>query len=189
MSKDVLTDVLVRREHGWMLHGRRIWYSMHYVQRARPGWGAAVLAHSLGVMARQEELVAWHGLQDRHTPSRGRRPVVERRARDSLADGQSHGMYLANLIMRLWLRPGLSAHAGKVGQHLACREARRVSAVSGDFGVSPSIVIYYINDPGLCSKQGGKRQPCAVSYCVQTGGRTSLRLLGVTGMRRCSRYD
>jgi hypothetical protein len=28
--------------------------------------GAAVLAHSLVVMARQEELVAWHSLQDRH---------------------------------------------------------------------------------------------------------------------------
>jgi hypothetical protein len=28
--------------------------------------GAAVLAHSLGIMARQEELVAWRGLQDRH---------------------------------------------------------------------------------------------------------------------------
>jgi hypothetical protein len=28
--------------------------------------GAAVLALSLGVMARQEELVSWHGLQDRH---------------------------------------------------------------------------------------------------------------------------
>jgi hypothetical protein len=114
--------------------------------------GAAVPAHSFGVMARHEELVAWRGLQDRHTPSRGRRPVVERRARDSSADGQSHGMYLANLIIRLWLRPGRSAHAGKVGQHFACREARRVSAVSGDLGVSPSIVIYHINDPGLSSK-------------------------------------
>jgi hypothetical protein len=28
--------------------------------------GAAVLAHSLGVMARQEELVACRGLQNRH---------------------------------------------------------------------------------------------------------------------------
>jgi hypothetical protein len=28
--------------------------------------GAAVLPHLLGVMARQEELVAWRGLQDRH---------------------------------------------------------------------------------------------------------------------------
>jgi hypothetical protein len=61
-------------------------------------------------------------------------------------------MYLANLIVRLWLRTGRSAHASKVGQHLACREARRVSAVSGDLGVSPSIMIYYINDPGLSSK-------------------------------------
>jgi hypothetical protein len=33
--------------------------------------GAAVLAHSLGVMARQEELVAWHGLQDRHLSHAG----------------------------------------------------------------------------------------------------------------------
>jgi hypothetical protein len=78
--------------------------------------------------------------------------VEERRARDSLADCQSHGMYLANLIVRLWMRTGRSAHASKAGQHLACREARRVSAVSGDLGVSPSIVIYYVNDPGLSSK-------------------------------------
>jgi hypothetical protein len=28
--------------------------------------GAAVLAHSLGVMARHGELVAWRGLQDQH---------------------------------------------------------------------------------------------------------------------------
>jgi hypothetical protein len=42
--------------------------------------------------------------------------VEERRARDSLADCQSHGMYLANLIVRLWLRTGRSAHASKVGQ-------------------------------------------------------------------------
>jgi hypothetical protein len=28
--------------------------------------GAAVLAHSLGLMAREEELVAWRGLQDPH---------------------------------------------------------------------------------------------------------------------------
>jgi hypothetical protein len=33
--------------------------------------GAAVLAYSLGVMARQEELVAWHGLQDRHLSHAG----------------------------------------------------------------------------------------------------------------------
>jgi hypothetical protein len=33
--------------------------------------GAAVLAHSLGVMARQEELVARHGLQDRHLSHAG----------------------------------------------------------------------------------------------------------------------
>jgi hypothetical protein len=32
---------------------------------------AAVLAHSLGVMARQEELVAWRGLQDRHLSHAG----------------------------------------------------------------------------------------------------------------------
>jgi hypothetical protein len=61
-------------------------------------------------------------------------------------------MYLAKLIVRLWLKTGSSAHASKVGQHLAGREAHRVSAVSGDLGVSPSIVIYYINDPGLSSK-------------------------------------
>jgi hypothetical protein len=61
-------------------------------------------------------------------------------------------MYLANLIVRLWLRTGRSPHASKVGLHLACLTARRVSAVSGDLGVTPSIVIYYINDPGLSSK-------------------------------------
>jgi hypothetical protein len=61
-------------------------------------------------------------------------------------------MYLANFIVMLWLRTGLSAHASKVGQHLACREAHRVRAVSRDLGVSPSIVIYCINDPGLSSK-------------------------------------
>jgi hypothetical protein len=33
--------------------------------------GAAVLAHSLGVMARLKELVAWHGLQDRHLSHAG----------------------------------------------------------------------------------------------------------------------
>jgi hypothetical protein len=33
--------------------------------------GAAVLAHSLGVMTRQEDLVAWHGLQDRHLSRAG----------------------------------------------------------------------------------------------------------------------
>jgi hypothetical protein len=33
--------------------------------------GAAVLAHSLGVRARQEELVAWRGLQDRHLSHAG----------------------------------------------------------------------------------------------------------------------
>jgi hypothetical protein len=45
--------------------------------------GAAVLAHSLGVMARQEELVAWHGLQGRHLSHAGdrqwRREVLETR--------------------------------------------------------------------------------------------------------------
>jgi hypothetical protein len=33
--------------------------------------GTAVLAHSLGVMARQEEFVAWRGLQDRHLSHAG----------------------------------------------------------------------------------------------------------------------
>jgi hypothetical protein len=33
--------------------------------------GASVLALSLGVMARQEELVAWHGLQDQHLSHAG----------------------------------------------------------------------------------------------------------------------
>jgi hypothetical protein len=32
---------------------------------------AAVLAHSLGVMVRQEDLVAWQGLQDRHLSHAG----------------------------------------------------------------------------------------------------------------------
>jgi hypothetical protein len=43
--------------------------------------GAAVLAHSLGVMVREGEVVAWRG--GRTTPlARGRRLVDERRARD-----------------------------------------------------------------------------------------------------------
>jgi hypothetical protein len=33
--------------------------------------GAAMLAHSIGVMMRQEELVAWRGLQDRHLSPAG----------------------------------------------------------------------------------------------------------------------
>jgi hypothetical protein len=33
--------------------------------------GAVVLAHSLGVMARQEESVAWRGLQGRHLSHAG----------------------------------------------------------------------------------------------------------------------
>jgi hypothetical protein len=139
-------------DNGWMLRGRRIWYSMHSVQSARPGCRCCRACtfpwcddapRRIGCVAR---------LAGPTPLSRGRRSVEERRARDSLADCQSHGMYLANLIVRLWLRTGRSAHASKVGQHLACREARRVSAVSGDFGVSPPIVIYYINDPGLSSK-------------------------------------
>jgi hypothetical protein len=36
-----------------------------------PDVGAAVLVNSLGVMARQEELVAWHSLQDRHLSHAG----------------------------------------------------------------------------------------------------------------------
>jgi hypothetical protein len=69
-----------------------------------------------------------------------------------LADCQSHGMYLANLIVRLWLRTARSAHASMIGQHLGCCEARRVSGVTGDIGVSPSIVMYYKSNPGLSSK-------------------------------------
>jgi hypothetical protein len=110
------------------------------------------LALSLVVMARQEEFGCVARIAGPTPLSRGRRLVEERRARDSLADCQSHGTYLANLIVRLWLTTGHSAHASKAGQHLACREARRVIAVSGDLGVSPWIVIYYINDLGLPSK-------------------------------------
>jgi hypothetical protein len=109
------------------------------------------LALSLVVMARQEEFGCVARIAGPTLLSRGRW-LVERRARDSLADCQSHGTYLANLMVRLWLRTGRSAHASKVGQNLACREARRASAVSGDLGVSPWIVIYYINDLGLPSK-------------------------------------
>jgi hypothetical protein len=109
MSKDVLTDVLVSRRHGWMLRGRRICYSMHAVQSALPGcrccrtctftWcdGAP---RRIGCVARLEGLTPF---------SHGRQPAGERRARDSLADCQFHGMYLANLIVRLWLRAGRSA--------------------------------------------------------------------------------
>jgi hypothetical protein len=72
MSKDVLTDVLVHRRQ-WM---DAPWTS-YLVQHALLcrvqdlDVGAAVLAHSLGVMTRQEELVAWHGLQDRHLSHAG----------------------------------------------------------------------------------------------------------------------
>jgi hypothetical protein len=93
--------------------------------------GAAVRAHSLGVMARQEELVAWRGLQDRHLSHRGRRSVEERRARDSLADCQSHGMYLANLIVRLWLRTGRSstpARSASTSPGSPGKRRRRVAA-------------------------------------------------------------
>jgi hypothetical protein len=138
-------------DNGWMLRGRRILYSMHSVQTARPGCRccrACTFTWCDGAPRRIGCVARLAGL----TPlSRGRQPVEERRARDSLADCQSHGMYLANLIVRLWLRTGRSAHSSKVGQHLACREARRVSAVSGDLVMSPSKVIYYINDPGLPS--------------------------------------
>jgi hypothetical protein len=139
-------------DNGWMLRGRRIWYSMHSVQSARPGsrcCRACTFTWCDGAPRRIGCIARPAGPTPR---SRGRRPVEERRARDSLADCQPHGMYLANLIVRLWLRTGRSAHAGKVGQQLACREARRGSAVSGDLGVSPSIVNYYINDPVLSSK-------------------------------------
>jgi hypothetical protein len=168
-------------DNGWMLRGRRIWYSMHSVQSARPGcrccrtctltWcdGAP---RRIGCVARRKGPIPL---------SRGRRPVEERRARDSLAYCQSHGMYLANLIVRLCLRTGRSAHASKVGQHLACREERRVSAVSGDPGVSPSIVIYYKNGPGLSSKKGGERQACAFSFCQQK--REDEPLAGLQGSR------
>jgi hypothetical protein len=139
-------------DNGWMLRGRRIWYSRHSVQSARPGcWccGACTFTCCDGAPRRIGCVAQLAGPT---SLSRGRRQVEERRARDSLADCQPHGMYLANLIVRHWLRTGRSAHARKVGQHLACRETRRVIAVSGDLGVSPSMVIYYINDPGLSSK-------------------------------------
>jgi hypothetical protein len=85
---------------------------------------------------RQGELVAWRGLKGRHLSHAG--------------DGQWRSEELetrwliANLVACLLpissggfqLRIGRSAHASKIGQHLACREARRASAVSGDLGVS-----------------------------------------------------
>jgi hypothetical protein len=43
-------------------------------------------AHPLGVMARQEDLDVWRGLYDPAPLAHGRRLVVYRRARDSLAD-------------------------------------------------------------------------------------------------------
>jgi hypothetical protein len=46
--------------------------------------GAAVLAHSLGVMTRQEELVAWHGLQDRHLSHAGPRTLVDQHDRANI---------------------------------------------------------------------------------------------------------
>jgi hypothetical protein len=99
--------------------------------------GAAVLGHSVGVMRAPRRIGRVARLAGPTPLSRGRRLVEDRRARDSLAVRQPHGMYLANLIVRLWLRTGRSAHSSKVGQHLARREARRASAVSGDLGVSP----------------------------------------------------
>jgi hypothetical protein len=139
-------------DNGWILRGRRIWYSMHSVQSARPGCRccrACTFTLCDGAPRRIGCVAQLAG----PTPlSRGRPPVEARRARHSLADCQSHGVYLANLIVRLWLRTGRSAHVSKVCQHLGCREARRVSAVTGDLGVSLSIAIYYINDPGLSSK-------------------------------------
>jgi hypothetical protein len=71
MSKDVLTEVLVRRGHGWMLRGRRIWYSMHSMQSARPGCRCCRACTFTWLMARQDELVARRGLQDRHLSHAG----------------------------------------------------------------------------------------------------------------------
>jgi hypothetical protein len=71
MSKDVLiTDVLVRRRHGWMHRGRRILSACTLCRVQDLDVGAAVFAHLLGVMARQE-LVAWRDLQDRHLSHAG----------------------------------------------------------------------------------------------------------------------
>jgi hypothetical protein len=139
-------------DNGWMLRGRRIWYSMYFVQCARPGCRCCRACTFTWCDDAPRRIGCVARLAGPTPLSRGRRPVEERRARDSLADCQSHGMYFANLIVRLRLRTGRSAHASKVGQHLACREAHRVGAVSGDLGESQSLVIYYINDPGLSSK-------------------------------------
>jgi hypothetical protein len=54
-----------------------------------------MLAHPLGVMACQEDLVVWRNLLDVASLPHGRRLVKES---DSMADCQSHGMSLTNLI-------------------------------------------------------------------------------------------
>jgi hypothetical protein len=71
MSEEVLTDVLVRRGHAWMLRGRRCSTAYTLCRLQDLDVGAALLAHSLGEMARPEELVAWRGLQDRHPSHAG----------------------------------------------------------------------------------------------------------------------
>jgi hypothetical protein len=89
-------------------------------------------------------------------------------------------MYLANLIVRLWLRKGLSAHASKVGQHLACREARRVRAVSGDLGVSrfdPDL-LYQRSRPLF---QVGRREESLCLFMLPTDGRKNSKDTAPTG--------
>jgi hypothetical protein len=168
-----------------MLRRRRIWYSMHSVQSARHGCRccrACTFTWCDGAPRRIGYVARLAG----PTPlSRGPTPLEERRARDSLADSQSHGMYLANLIVRDRQRTGRSAHARKVGQHLACREACRVSAVSGDLGVSTSIVIYYINDPGFSRPllQVRRREISLCLLMLPPHGRTNTLLAYARGSR------
>jgi hypothetical protein len=55
--------------------------------------GAAVLAHSLGMMARQEELVAWRTLQDRHLSHAGVTARSQPKPHDEVS--KIHAMRLA----------------------------------------------------------------------------------------------
>jgi hypothetical protein len=138
--------------------------------------GAAVRAHSLGVIARQEELVAWRGLQDRHLSHRGRRSLEERRARDSLADCQSHGMYLANLIVRLWLRTGRSSTPAKLLQALrgsggaGWQQASYASRIgSGDLIVTCGPRIRVRCTPRAATPRGA----CEKTYVYKSHARTT----------------
>jgi hypothetical protein len=84
-----------------MLRGRRIWYSMHSVQSARPGCRCCRACSFTWCESAPRRISCVARLAGPTPRSRGRWAVEKRRARDSLADCHSHGMYLAKLIARL----------------------------------------------------------------------------------------